>query len=302
MRIPIIIVSGYLGAGKTTFLRRIIDNLDRINRKIAIIMNEFGEIAIDAEVIKGKAVNMIELQGGCVCCSLTGEFEYAIKEIKEKVKPDYIIVETTGIAEPDALLVNLENIQEVILDNIITIVDADSMVRFPEIGYTGRIQIEMADFILINKIDLVSEDDLKIVESKVRSINDRAVLFKTKYCNGDLDYSMFFGYFIEKEVKKREFIVHDEIYDSIYIEFKGILDKEKFENFLLGLPKRVYRGKGFVIFQEGSYLFNYVAGRISYEKFDYSSNRILFVGEKIKEFEKEIENNLKECIINERRL
>src|SRR5579885_1637412 len=159
MKIPIIIVSGYLGAGKTTFLRRIIENLDKIRKKIAIIMNEFGEIAIDAQIIKGKAIDIIELQGGCVCCSLTGEFEYAIKELKQKVKPEYIIVETTGIAEPDALLLNLENIEEVILDNIITIVDCDSMIRFPEIGYTGRVQVEMADFILLNKIDLVNNED-----------------------------------------------------------------------------------------------------------------------------------------------
>ncbi len=299
MRIPIILVSGFLGAGKTTLLRRIIENLDKIKKKIVIIMNEFGEIAIDAEVIKGKAVDMIELGGGCVCCSLTGEFEYAIKEIKEKVKPDYIIVETTGIAEPDALLVNLENIEEVILDNIITVVDCDSLVRFPEIGHTAKIQIEMADFILLNKIDLVNEEDLKLIEKKIRDINDRAILFRTKYCNGDLDYSLFFGYFIEKEVKRKEFYMHDEIYDSIYIELEGILDKDKFEELLASLPSKVYRGKGFVTFKEGSYLFNYVAGRLNYEKFDSKNNRILFVGEKISDLSEEIEENVKRCLVNE---
>ncbi len=76
MKIPVIVISGFLGAGKTTFLRRLISS---VKKKLAIIMNEFGEVAIDAEVIKGKAVNMIELTGGCVCCSLTGELEYAIK-------------------------------------------------------------------------------------------------------------------------------------------------------------------------------------------------------------------------------
>lgn len=297
MRIPIIIISGYLGAGKTTFLRRIIENLDKIKKKIAIIMNEFGEIAIDAEVIKGKAINMVELPGGCVCCSLTGEFEQAIKELKEKVKPEFILVETTGIAEPDALLINLESIPEVILDNIITIVDCDGIVRFPEIGHTGRIQIEMADFILLNKIDLVSEEDLKFVEKKIREINGRAVIFKTKYCDGSLDYSIFFGYFIEKEVEKREIIPHEEVYDFIYIVEEGKLDKEKFEKFLADLPKEVYRGKGFVIFEEGSYLFNYVAGRLNYEKFSSDRNKILFVGEKISKFENDLRNKLKECIL-----
>jgi len=299
MRIPIIIISGYLGAGKTTFLRRIIENLDKIKKKIAIIMNEFGEIAIDAQIIKGKAVDMVELQGGCVCCSLTGELEFAIKEIKQKVKPEYILLETTGIAEPDALVTNLENIEGVILDNIITIVDCDSMNRFPELGYTGRIQIEMADFILLNKIDLVDENTLKNIEDKVRKINDRAIIFKTKYCNGNLDFSLFFGYFIEKEVKRTEIIPHEEIYDSIYIEMDGIIDREKFEEILANLPKEVYRGKGFVKFKDGSYLFNFVAGRLNYEKYEFQTNRILFVGEKIGKYKEEIINKIKSTKTNE---
>lgn len=296
MKTPVIIVSGYLGAGKTTFLRRLIENLDKIKKKIAIIMNEFGEVAIDAEIIKGKAVDMIELQGGCVCCSLTGELEYAIKEIREKVKPDYIVIETTGIAEPDALIYNLENIQGVILDNVITIVDSESILKYPMIGQTGRVQIETADFILLNKIDLISDEEIKIVEEKVKEINDRAVIFKTKYCDGSLDFSLFFGYFIEKEIKERKFEIHDQIYDSIYIEIEGKLDRNKFEEFLSKLPIEVYRGKGFVIFDEGSYLFNFVAGRLNYEAFRAEKNKLLFVGKEISKMEEDIKKKIKACL------
>src|SRR3989344_4821671 len=116
MKTPITIISGYLGAGKTTLLRKIIENLDR---KFAILMNEFGEVNIDSQIIKGKNVNVQELSGGCVCCSLTGEFEFAIKEIIKKYSPEIIIVETTAVAEPAAIVFDVEGMAEVKLDSVI---------------------------------------------------------------------------------------------------------------------------------------------------------------------------------------
>ena len=95
-RTPITLITGPLGSGKTTLLRQI---LARQTGKIAIVMNEFGEIAIDTKVIEGKNVRIAELGGGCVCCSLLGEFESAVKEIIEKIEPERIVVETTGLAE-----------------------------------------------------------------------------------------------------------------------------------------------------------------------------------------------------------
>ena len=178
MKTPITIITGYLGSGKTTLLRNILKTSDQ---KLAVIMNEFGEINIDGKIIKGKNVNMVELQGGCVCCSLTGEFEQAVKEIIEKTKPDAIVVETTGVAEPDAVVVDIQdNLPELRLDAVITVADADAIVKFPAIGHTGKMQLEIADIILLNKIDLVDEKQLKEVENKLKSINNQAIIFKTK--------------------------------------------------------------------------------------------------------------------------
>src|SRR3989344_4501751 len=168
MKTPIAIISGYLGAGKTTLLRKIIENLDK---KFAILMNEFGEVSIDSQIIKGKNVDIQELTGGCVCCSLTGEFEAAIKEIIQKYHPEIIIVETTGVAEPDAIVFDVEeNLKEVKLDTVIIIVDADSFIRFPSIGKVGEAQIEVADVILLNKTDLVNESQIKEIENKIKKI------------------------------------------------------------------------------------------------------------------------------------
>ena len=100
-RVPVTLVTGPLGSGKTTLLRHI---LATRRAKIAIVMNEFGEIAIDTKVIQGKNVQIAELGGGCVCCSLLGEFEMAVTEIIEKIAPEIIVVETTGLAEPETLV------------------------------------------------------------------------------------------------------------------------------------------------------------------------------------------------------
>ena len=138
-RTPITLITGPLGSGKTTLLRRI---LATHPAKIAIVMNEFGEIAIDTKVIEGKNVRIAELGGGCVCCSLLGEFEAAVNEIIEKIAPERIVVETTGLAEPEALVFNIqEALPQCRLDGVVSVIDADMLIRFPELGHSTRLQI-----------------------------------------------------------------------------------------------------------------------------------------------------------------
>ena len=169
LRTPITLVTGPLGSGKTTLLRHILATRPT---KIAIVMNEFGEIAIDTKVIEGENVRIAELGGGCVCCSLLGEFEAAVTEIIKKVAPEIIIVETTGLAEPEALVFNIqEALPECRLDGVVSVIDADMLVRFPELGHTTRLQIEGADILLLNKIDLVDAKQIEPLEAKLREIN-----------------------------------------------------------------------------------------------------------------------------------
>src|SRR5258708_10141417 len=182
-RTPITLITGPLGSGKTTLLRHI---LAKQREKIAIVMNEFGEIAIDTKIIEGKNVRIAELGGGCVCCSLLGEFEAAVNEIIEKIAPKRIVVETTGLAEPEALVFNIqEALPQCRLDGVVSVIDADKLIRFPGLGHTTRLQIEGADILLLNKIDLIEPTRIEPLETKLRKINPTAAIVRTERCRVD---------------------------------------------------------------------------------------------------------------------
>jgi len=289
MKTSISIISGYLGAGKTTLLKKIMEKLDR---KFAIIMNEFGEISIDTQIIQGKNVKIAELAGGCVCCSLTGEFEEAIKEIIATYNPEIIIVETTGVAEPDALVVDISNsLPDIKLDSVITVADADALIRFPSLGQAGRVQIEMADLIILNKIDLIDESKRVEIKAKLNLLNKKAPIVEASYCDVDID--ILFGLEIEHHIKniKKE---HKTNFQTFTISLSKPINQANFENFLLKLPKSVYRLKGFVTFEEdGSvYLLNYVAGRWELEPSESTTNNLVFIGENIESTKNQIKNKI----------
>src|SRR5262252_3539436 len=200
LRTPITLITGPLGSGKTTLLRHI---LTVQSGKIAIVMNEFGEIAIDTKVIEGKNVRIAELGGGCVCCSLLGEFEAAVNEIVDKIAPERIIVETTGLAEPEALVFDIqEELLQCRLDGVVSVIDADMLIRFPEVGHTTGLQIEGADILLLNKIDLIEAAQIESLETKLREINTTAAIVRTERCR--IDPELLFGIERERNIARPE--------------------------------------------------------------------------------------------------
>jgi G3E family GTPase len=290
VRTPLTVITGPLGSGKTTLLRHI---LDTFPKKIAILMNEFGEIAIDAKIIQGKNVEMADLGGGCVCCSLLGEFEAAVNEVIDTVDPDIIVVETTGVAEPDALVFDIqESLGRVRLDGVVTVVDADGMVKYPSVGHTTRIQIEAADAIILNKVDLVSESELTAIEDKLHSLNEVASILRTK--RGQVDTDLLFGIARER-VQAPPHHVHQPEFESFSYTSKATFDRQCFEEFADSIGTDVYRAKGFIRFAEGIYLFNFVAGRWDFELFEQEATELVFIGKQVKERKEEIIGRLKSC-------
>src|SRR6201993_347255 len=277
-RTPITLITGPLGSGKTTLLRYI---LAVQPRKIAIVINEFGEIAIDTKVVEGKNVRIAELGGGCVCCSLLGEFEAAITEIIKKVAPELIIIETTGLAEPEALVFNIqEALPECRLEGVVSVIDADMLVRFPELGHTTRLQIEGADILLLNKIDLVDAKQMEPLQSKLRNINPTAAIVLTERCR--IDPELLFGI---QQARGRKIAPpqheHQPEFESLTFNSDNTFSRDCFERFVDGLPANVIRAKGFIRFADGAQLFNFVAGRWELEPFKAEETQLVFIGKGI---------------------
>jgi G3E family GTPase len=290
LRTPITLVTGPLGSGKTTLLRHILATRPA---KVAIVMNEFGEMAIDTKVIEGKNVQIAELGGGCVCCSLLGEFEAAVTEIIEKVAPEIIVVETTGLAEPEALVFNIqEALPQCRLDGVVSVIDADMLVRFPELGHTTRLQIEAADILLLNKVDLVDAKQIESLERKLREINPSAPIIRTERCR--IDPALLFGIGREKTVAPTRH-EHQPEFESFTFSSEKTFSRDCFERFADTLPANVIRAKGFVRFPDGVQLFNFVAGRSDLEPFETDRTELVFIGKKIAAEKSRILAALDEC-------
>jgi G3E family GTPase len=301
VRTPITLITGPLGSGKTTLLRHI---LAVQHERIAIVMNEFGEVAIDAKVIEGKNVRIAELGGGCVCCSLLGEFEAAVKEIIEDIAPERIVVETTGLAEPEALVFDIERaLPQCRLDGVVSVIDADMLIRFPELGHTTRLQIEGADILLLNKIDLIEPSQIEPLETKLRQINSTAATVRTERCR--IDPELLFGIGRERKListQPRSTVPgtthqHQPEFESFAFTSDKIFSRDCLDDFANGLSTSVVRAKGFIRFENGGQLFNFVAGRWELEPFESDRTELVFIGKKIVAEKEAIIRRLEECII-----
>ena len=292
LRTPITLITGPLGSGKTTLLRHI---LATEPGKIAVVMNEFGEIAIDTKVIEGKNVRIAELGGGCVCCSLLGEFEAAVNEIIEKIAPERIVVETTGLAEPEALVFDIqEALPQCRLDGVVSVIDGDMLVRFPEIGHTTRLQIEGADILLLNKIDLVEPAQIGALETKLREMNSTAAIIRTERCR--VDPELLFGIGRERKIAYLDHR-HQPEFESFAFNSGKIFSRDCFEGFANSLPTSLIRAKGFIRLVDGGQLFNFVAGRWELEPFETACTELVFIGKNIAAQKQPIIGALDECAL-----
>lgn len=294
-RTPLTLITGSLGSGKTTLLKRIIRSS---KSKLAVLINEFGEIGIDGRIIKGEHTRLIELAGGCVCCELTGEFVAAVNELLDKYQPDMIVLEATGVAEADALVYEVEeDLPRVRLDCVICIVDGWAGTRYPRIGYVGRVQLQQADIILINKSDLITPGQIGEVTEQIRTYNQTAAIIATEQCAG-VESLLFTGH--GDRVKPPAAAAGpDHLHAAALQSFSYTSDRHlntaDFSGWADALPPEVFRAKGFVVLGSQGYLFNFVAGRWELEEFDAPSTQLVFIGRDLSHRRDEILDNLKQC-------
>ena len=173
-KIPVTVLTGYLGAGKTTLLNRILS--EPHGKRYAVIVNEFGEIGIDNELVVGADEEVFEMNNGCICCTVRGDLIRILEGLmKRKGKFDAIIVETTGLADPAPVAQTFfvdEDVQKTArLDAVVTVADAKWLAARLRDAPEAKNQIAFADVIILNKMDLVSEAELREVEGRIRAIN-----------------------------------------------------------------------------------------------------------------------------------
>ncbi len=185
-QVPVTVLTGYLGAGKTTLLNRILS--EQHGKKYAVIVNEFGEIGIDNELVVNADEEVFEMNNGCICCTVRGDLIRIIEGLmKRRAKFDAIIVETTGLADPapvaQTFFVDEDVRAKARLDAVVTVADAKWLAARLRDAPEAKNQIAFADVIILNKIDLVTAAELAEVEARIRAINPYARLHKATKCD-----------------------------------------------------------------------------------------------------------------------
>jgi G3E family GTPase len=308
------VITGFLGSGKTTLLNNILSN--KHDLKIAILVNEFGDIDIDSQLLVSVEENMVTLSNGCICCTINNdliESVYQILELNDKV--DYLIVETTGLADPLPIALTFlgTELRDFIrLDSILTVVDAETFTPEHFDSESALKQIIYGDIILLNKIDLVSEQKVKDLEEDIQNIKIGARILHSQY--GKVPLPLILDLELEDEhsyVNDREEKDHHHSHDSHHLENDGFISVsfasdrpfivEKFQNFLCDERiANVFRAKGILWFTESKlrHIFQLSGKRYDINVDEWQGikrNQLVLIGRNLNSLE--IHKGLQQCLV-----
>ncbi|MCP9798115.1 GTP-binding protein [Cyanobium sp. Lug-B] len=293
VQIPVTVITGFLGAGKTTLLNRILSRQQGV--RTAVLVNEFGEIGIDNELVVATSDAMVELSNGCICCSINGELKEAVLRVLERPDPiDFIVVETTGLADPLPVAMTFlagDFRDRLRLDSIITLIDAEHFEATAFTSPIARAQVVYGDILVLNKCDLVDEARLAAVEASLRAIKADARLLRADHAGVPLSMLLSVGLFETDRLVALQAAEDDhhhhhdhehahhhahtpelEGFRSASLAVEAPFDLRRFQHFLDNqLPATVFRAKGVLWFRESErrHLFHLCGKRFTIDDSDW---------------------------------
>lgn len=234
------IISGFLGAGKTTLIKKLLDTLVK-KEKIAIVENEYGEVGIDGDLFKDRRIEVKEINSGCICCTIKGDFKQNILDIMSNYRPDRIIIEPSGVADFSQVLqsINEANIEGLRINMKITMVDAQNIDMYlGNFGDFYRSQLINANTIILTRVEKLSNKEITEVCNKIRRINKKANLITT-----ELEKLSAERIIQVSEKKVEDLIENNSIKRPRGIGFRRIMATEIFENWGVETPKAFEYGE-----------------------------------------------------------